>query len=760
MRFNRFFQMAMILSGALAVSLCVFAADAPLPAKPATAPAATAPTTAPAPARPLPPKPLGVGDKVEAKWAGMKWYGATIEKKEPTRFYVKYDDGMTGWVKLNEIRPAFRNDPKFLEGLKEGSEIQGHDKFRWMKSTIVQRDGDKFFIKFDGWPDNFNAWVTQERIRPADFVDGNPPGAGAVAGAGSGTRTPGRPHAIDPNVRTTPPADSKPVATVPDVPPAPPAIEGDLSAVKEPPAPAADWSVKADPAGQQVASFAERSLPLQSTRGARTSHSFERLHRILYSDLHTSQALLVYFTPGALSDTEQTRYQRINLNSGSLLETITLEPNRDLIALSPNGKLGLARVRVTEGKRNSPWNDISNSSLQFLQLSPQKAAPGLHWRPYDPSTILLSALFTDNQHLLTQSDQGQIIYWELPAEGATGAPKAVYRLTAGRFLTPKLSPGLKYFAVEDGGSIRLIETATGQIAGTVSGASINWTAGASYKSDGMLLAVISGNSVSVIHLTSGRIIKAFPVPDLYGRMPEIDWLDQGHLLIGHAYLADLSKRLVVWGYHLGSHANVFGGRVFFVQSGMEEKFTSVALNTAPQVKDVQVKPEDLLVFKPGAKVTIDMNADAPEPIRQQIQKSLEEQVRALGMEIVPDSPLHIAAITKAGESREMQYRNIGFGGGGRVENVTVTDKIQQLQVTLNGEEIWSTQSVASAGMVVNHSADQSVGQAIADEQSKSSSRLAGMKLPPVLVNPKTYPAIGHSWLNAKGIMEQVKEKKP
>jgi len=260
--------------------------------------------------------------------------------------------------------------------------------------------------------------------------------------------------------------------------------------------------------------------------------------------------------------------------------------------------------------------------------------------------------------------------------------------------------------------------------------------------------------VWVVHMNSGKPARSFPVPNTYGRSNQVDWIDQNRVLLGGQYSADIAKRLVTWAYHLGSEVHAYGGRIFFVSNGMEQKLMSIVIGPTPQIPGAPaskpVQPEDLLVFKPGLKVTIEVNADAPEETRQKIQKSLEDQIKAMGMQVAPDQPLRVQALSKSGESRTMQYRSIGPGGGG-IQTVNVTDKIYQLLVTSNGQEVWTAQTIAVASTFLHPKKDQSTEQAIAEQQNAVASWLATTKLPTVLLDAKAYPPVGSSILTAKGL---------
>jgi hypothetical protein len=42
--------------------------------------------------------------------------------------------------------------------------------YSWKRATIVNTDDEFFLVKYDGWNDFFNEWVTKDRIRPIGSI--------------------------------------------------------------------------------------------------------------------------------------------------------------------------------------------------------------------------------------------------------------------------------------------------------------------------------------------------------------------------------------------------------------------------------------------------------------------------------------------------------------------------------------------------------------------------------------------------------------
>lgn len=145
------------------------------PAPPITQPAPSQPTAVPPPSNPQPtanPQPqnpsvaasrFSVGEKVLVQWKN-KWWKATVLQAEGDRFYISYDGYASSWdewVGPERIRPRATSGGQFAPG----DAVRVKWKGSWWKAHVVQVQGNRYYISYDGYSSSWNEWVGPSRIR-------------------------------------------------------------------------------------------------------------------------------------------------------------------------------------------------------------------------------------------------------------------------------------------------------------------------------------------------------------------------------------------------------------------------------------------------------------------------------------------------------------------------------------------------------------------------------------------------------------------
>jgi hypothetical protein len=107
-----------------------------------------------------------VNQKVEAQEKSGRWSEATILKTNAGQYFVHYDgwsDAWDEWVTPARLRPRLPIGGEFAVG----QQVDIFEKrVRWSPGVILKRDGARYFIHYDGWPDTWNEWVDAEQLRP------------------------------------------------------------------------------------------------------------------------------------------------------------------------------------------------------------------------------------------------------------------------------------------------------------------------------------------------------------------------------------------------------------------------------------------------------------------------------------------------------------------------------------------------------------------------------------------------------------------
>jgi hypothetical protein len=101
----------------------------------------------------------------------------------------------------------------------------------------------------------------------------------------------------------------------------------------------------------------------------------------------------------------------------------------------------------------------------------------------------------------------------------------------------------------------------------------------------------------------------------------------------------------------------------------------------------------------------------------------------------------------------MDYRVFGRG----VQTVSVTEKIHTMAVVLDGKEVWKVTNKAGASFMVTTKQNQSLEAAIQEQQDRSYSWLATIKIPTDMVRPEGYKVQGVSRITSAGAIEPATE---
>lgn len=110
-----------------------------------------------------------VGRKCEVL-SGNTWYKSEVVQYKDGKYFIKYDgygDSSNEWVGPERIR--FPEAGKKAPAVQKKCEVLWGD--RWWAAAVLEAKDGKYYIKYDGYGDNWNEWVGPERIR---FPEPNP----------------------------------------------------------------------------------------------------------------------------------------------------------------------------------------------------------------------------------------------------------------------------------------------------------------------------------------------------------------------------------------------------------------------------------------------------------------------------------------------------------------------------------------------------------------------------------------------------------
>jgi len=97
------------------------------------------------------------GDKVTVLWNGQ-WYPATVLEVGKTTWKIHYDGygaEWDEWVGSDRIKVSY----------KKGDWIQVLWNKSWYKAQILDVNGSKYKIHYDGYGAEWDEWVTTDRMK-------------------------------------------------------------------------------------------------------------------------------------------------------------------------------------------------------------------------------------------------------------------------------------------------------------------------------------------------------------------------------------------------------------------------------------------------------------------------------------------------------------------------------------------------------------------------------------------------------------------
>jgi hypothetical protein len=512
-----------------------------------------------------------------------------------------------------------------------------------------------------------------------------------------------------------------------------------------------DWSqvnalLPGDPAGAGVPADPARDEPAadwkpQPTRLSKSTSAHERPIAIDVAGGKSPLAVVVYEDPFSKS---MSRMEHVSLQRRRSLGSTNVLGGVKQCYVSPSG----ARVLLVaaEGVHSD------RARLDVWTLAGAKPAEQTTWWPFATNddhwaNQLSWAGWVEDEQLLAMNEQGTLVLWRLDGKTA----KAIYQIDAEGNSVPALSPGRAHLALSTQRGIEIFRASDGELLARMSDVRPG-IGGLAFNGDGTRLACVAGKSVYVWDATTGKLSRDFDCADL--RSGSVSWLDNDHLLVGGTDIVDISRRLILWRYETAQAAAAsFGGWQWLVmQSGnvlgiVPAKLLHEEVLAAAKGLDA----EEILALKPGAKVSLDVQLGGDEQAKA--ETALQEALKQNGIEVAADQPLRLSARVVTGESQTKEYGR-GFFNRQDTEQVTLTEKRYEVELTVDGQSAWKQISLLQSGYgphVIWMERGESAQQAI-DRQNRQQSANFGFSaaIPRYVVHPKYAGPLGTSKISMGG----------
>jgi hypothetical protein len=142
------------------------------------------------------------------------------------------------------------------------------------------------------------------------------------------------------------------------------------------------------------------------------------------------------------------------------------------------------------------------------------------------------------------------------------------------------------------------------------------------------------------------------------------WPAENYLLVNSVnsgLLYDIERRVFLWQYKTVGNdlglTQVQDDQFVFIASSSDSRavFPAMAPHAKPLAMAKQLDPADLLVLKPGSKVSIRMETNYTPGDNQKAFDAISKKLRDNGVEAVQSSSLVVVALSKKGKPREQTY---------------------------------------------------------------------------------------------------------
>jgi beta-lactamase regulating signal transducer with metallopeptidase domain len=481
------------------------------------------------------------------------------------------------------------------------------------------------------------------------------------------------------------------------------------------------WAPDAAPAVQ----WATSPILLRGSSGK----FFDHPEALLLSPASGVGAVLHFNAPPG-NERHQYRVERFDLKTGQSLNVSSLPLELELLDLSSDGRLLLART--------GPFGPGHGARLDVWQIDGEKAVHVISLMPFTARTggeKVVWAKFVGPDHILARSFDGELSCYAFKT--ATQLWSAKPGLTNHN----ALSATGKYVAASTGKSIAILEPISGKVLGAIDldGRPAQSLA---FKPDGKAIAAAGQDEVATWDLSkAGALVSDSWAVGAPGQ--HVDWGEGNYILLDHSHLVSPDKKLVVWAYEgvgaatHGQLAEVWNGRMYYTadaaSSGSSHRpvVASVALPDEQVGAKIISSGEPKLALKPGTSVGLDVQVQAS--IRQKVIDALTSKLKDNGVTIANDAPVRVTVKDEPGETRDVSYRRIGFRAFGQTDKVRVKEIKRSIAISVDGQApAWQRAGTMMPPMFLSLKEGQSIDQAVKDAMKPSAKFYQGIRIPELI----------------------------
>lgn len=427
----------------------------------------------------------------------------------------------------------------------------------------------------------------------------------------------------------------------------------------------------------------------------------------------------------------------IDLTKGKSITQGIAPKGMGRLSMSPQG----TKIASLPGGRD---DDESKGRVDFWKVTGTKVDHIIGFAPYVmntwPNLLPEWSAWLDEERFFTVNAEGQLILWQ------TDDAKAVYELLVKRNTKPVLSHSNKCLAIPTSSGVLMHDAATGKLLASVGSGDFH-DAILAFSPSGKLLAAITNGFIDVIDITTGETIRSFPC-NKATNVKQAAWVDENYLFLDSGALVHVPLRIVAWNYELPNGAKVksFSNTFWVLMRDRVRGFQILAPLVLPPREALDavagLHESDILVVQPGEAVTLDVQITDDTFLAEDVKQALQTALTNAGMKLADDAKLKLVARTQHGETTEVHYRSVpSFRDKG--ETLSVTSRIYELELLLDGAIIWQRKAVHSAPHWLHMERGESTQDAVARVMKPKALNFSG-RLPAFVVRPEFMEPLGSS----------------
>ena len=433
-----------------------------------------------------------------------------------------------------------------------------------------------------------------------------------------------------------------------------------------------------------------------------------------------------------------------NLETGETIASAEIQIKKlAVMAIADDGKTVITVPKSVGNSRNlDVWNIEGNIVRKTVSWRSSRFRSNSKFRPD-------AGLFVDPNKLLTLGNH--LALWNI--DGADCVYSIRSRESFVHSSSPALSPGRNQVALAYDHSIFVIEAETGTVVSELKTGD-DPVEQLAFSQSGQLLAGISRStgSIDVWDIQTRELIQQLGTADQ--GVKSLHWCGDRYLLINGSELIDVELRTPIWRYDVSRAELVNGhdGRFWIIGSNRMKPIDLPHKDFDDQT--ATLNPDDLLLLKPGAELSIHFDTVFAPAVEQRILRQMEQNLNSIDVVVTKDAELQLIASVKKLRESTATVRPFASGPFGRrrsTETITYTPHLATISLVKNGNEMWSKSRRFGPGSVIDGNENET-SQQTADRLCKPQPEFfSSRKFPRYFAQLPSGKVLGTSEITLEGI---------